>query len=142
MKKRFLSTLPLAKESVRLPIVLVSWIGFGIALYGIGVFQEIGKLIVGMWLGMLIFGWLLDVSYLNEQGIKQGFRLTTIEHTNDNNRHAWENYLKVRAETIDFLIADGLSDQEIAKALTVEEKQVLAIKTRDRTTDHARQGVK
>ena len=47
--------------------------------------------------------------------------------------HPWANFLAARADAIDWLTADGKTDSEIAKTLSMDgEQQVWLIRSRDR----------
>lgn len=45
----------------------------------------------------------------------------------------WSKFLDARADAIDWLKSEGLSDKEIAKELSMNEEQVNQIRTRDRS---------
>jgi DNA-binding CsgD family transcriptional regulator len=47
----------------------------------------------------------------------------------------WEKFLDARADAIDWLKSEGLSDKEIAQSLSMGERQVNEIRTRDRSLD-------
>jgi len=51
--------------------------------------------------------------------------------------NVWSNFLDARAEAIDWLKGEGLSDKEIAKELSMNEEQVRQIRTRDRSLGSA-----
>lgn len=47
--------------------------------------------------------------------------------------NVWSKFLDARADAIDWLKGEGLSDEEIAKELSMDEEQVSQIRTRDRS---------
>jgi len=47
--------------------------------------------------------------------------------------NVWSKFLDARADAIDWLKGEGLSDKEIAKELSMNEEQVNQIRTRDRS---------
>jgi len=47
--------------------------------------------------------------------------------------NVWSKFLDARADAIDWLKGEGLSDKEIAKELSMNEEQVHQIRTRDRS---------
>lgn len=46
--------------------------------------------------------------------------------------NVWSKFLGARADAIDWLKGEGVSDREIAKELSMSEEQVNQIRTRDR----------
>jgi len=47
----------------------------------------------------------------------------------------WAKFLDARADAIDWLKSEGLSDKEIAQSLSMDERQVNEIHIRDRSLD-------
>lgn len=47
--------------------------------------------------------------------------------------NVWAKFLDARADAIDWLKSEGLSDKEIARELSMNEEQVRQIRTRDRS---------
>lgn len=53
---------------------------------------------------------------------------------------SWARFLVARADMIDALHRDGMSDKHIAATLSAEATQVFLIRTRDRSTDYVMRG--
>lgn len=47
--------------------------------------------------------------------------------------NVWAKFIDARANAIDWLKDEGLTDKEIAKELSMNEEQVIQIRTRDRS---------
>lgn len=97
---QYINPMNLIRGKAGLPVLALSMMGLTAMSFGTGVVHKVGSLVTGMYLGILVFGWLLDQTYLNSAGIKKamGMRNSGGAELASRRVESWNRSVSVGAE--------------------------------------------